>query len=83
MASGVKQQREIGHFRVALNLTVKARLSAKLFNVKISFHSNANKTNFHVKRFAVSLAFIMRFTATRIWPIERSQRSPELELRGL
>ena len=56
----------IGHFPVALNLIVKARLSAKL---KISFHSYANKTNFHDKNFALSLAFITRFTATRKWPI--------------
>ena len=26
--------------------------------MKISFHSYANKTNFHMKRFALSLAFI-------------------------
>ena len=32
-------------------------------------HSYANKTNFHVKSLARSLAFIMRFTATRKWPI--------------
>ena len=37
--------------------------------MKISFHSYANKTNFHMKTFALSLAFIMRFTATRKWPI--------------
>ena len=39
--------------------------------MKIGFHSNANKTNFHMKRFALSLAFIMRFTATHKWPIDR------------
>ena len=33
--------------------------------MKISFHSCANNTNFHVKSFAPSLAFIVRFTATR------------------
>ena len=27
------------------------------------------KTNFHNKNFALSFAFIMRFTATRKWPI--------------
>ena len=37
--------------------------------MKISFHSYAKKANFRVKRFALSLAFIMRFTATRKWPI--------------
>ena len=29
--------------------------------MKISFHSYANKTNFHTKSFALSLAFIARF----------------------
>ena len=48
-----------------MNLILKARLSAK-----ISFHSYANKANFHNKNFALSLAFIMRFTATRKWLIE-------------
>ena len=37
--------------------------------MKISLLSDANKTNFHMKGFALSLAFIMRFTATRKWPI--------------
>ena len=45
------------------------------FLMKISFHSHANKTNFHMKSFAVSLAFIMRFTATRKWPIENEELS--------
>ena len=40
-----------------------------VFIMKISFHSYANKTNFHMKRFALSLAFIMRLKATRKWPI--------------
>ena len=33
------------------------------------FHSYASKTNFHMKRFVFSLAFIMRFTATPKCPI--------------
>ena len=37
--------------------------------MKIIFHSHTNKTNFHMKSFARSLAFIVRFTATRKWPI--------------
>ena len=37
--------------------------------MRISFQSYANKTNFHMKSFALSLAFIMRLTATRKWPI--------------
>ena len=38
--------------------------------MKITFHSYANKTNFHMKSFALSLAFIVRFLATRKWPIQ-------------
>ena len=38
--------------------------------MKISFHSYANKTNFHMKSFALSLAFIVSFTGTRKWPIK-------------
>ena len=38
-------------------------VKCKVFIMKISFHSYANKTNFHMKSFAVSLAFKMRFTA--------------------
>ena len=37
--------------------------------MKISFHSYANKTNFHVKSFARSLAFVMTLT-TNEWRIE-------------
>ena len=37
--------------------------------MKISFHSYANKTNFHMKSFALSLAFVMRFKVTQKWPI--------------
>ena len=37
--------------------------------MKISFHSYVNKTNFHMKSFALSLAFIVRLTATRKWSI--------------
>ena len=48
------------HFRVAFNLTMKARLGAMFL-----FHSYANETIFHRKSFALSLAFIMRLTTTR------------------
>ena len=37
--------------------------------LKLSFHSYANKANFHMKSFALSLAFAMRFTAIRKWSI--------------
>ena len=42
----------------------------KVFIMKINFFSYANKTNFHMKNFALGLAFTMRFTVTRKWPIE-------------
>ena len=48
---------------------MKASLSSKVFQMKISFHSYANKTNFHVNSFALSLTFIVRFEATRKWLI--------------
>ena len=49
-----------------MNLIMKVKLSAKFL---LFIHSYANKTNFHMKAFALSLAFIMRFTVTRKWPI--------------
>ena len=48
---------------------MKARLNAKFLLWKWVFYWYANKTNFHIKSFALSFAFIMRFTATRKWPI--------------
>ena len=55
----------------------------KVFIIKISFNSYANKTNFHMKSFALSLAFIVRFTATRKWPISQllSKRAAHFSLR--
>ena len=47
----------------------ESEAKCKVFVMKISFHSYANKTNFLMKRFALSLTFIVRFTATRKWPI--------------
>ena len=41
----------------------------KTFHMKISFVCMWMKTNFHNTNFALSLAFIMRFTATRKWLI--------------
>ena len=53
---------------------MKVRLfKCKVFVMKISFHSYANKTNFHMKSFAFSLAFIMRYKATLKWPILRGK----------
>ena len=60
--------------KLLLNLVMKARLfKCKVFVKKISFHSYANKTNFHMKSFVLSLAFITRFKATRKWPILRGK----------
>ena len=50
----------------------ESEAKCEVFVMKISFHSYANKTYFHMKSFALSLAFIVRFTATRIWPIENT-----------
>ena len=43
--------------------------------MKISFRSYANKTTFHTKCFALSLAFKMRFKTTQKWPIDSSDQS--------
>ena len=37
--------------------------------INFHFHSYANKTNLHMKNFALSLAFIMKLTATWKWPM--------------
>ena len=59
-----------GHFRVVLNLIMKMRLSTKFFIMKsIGFDSYAKNTDFNLKSFALSLAFIMRSTANRKWPV--------------
>ena len=47
----------------------ESEAKCKVFVMEISFHSHAKKPNFHMKRFALSLAFKMRFTATGKWPI--------------
>ena len=47
----------------------ESEAKCKVFVMKISFHSYANKTNFRMKSFALSLTFIVRFTATQKWPI--------------
>ena len=64
----------IGLFRVGLNLVVKARSKGKAFVMKISFHSHANKSNFHKKSFALGLTFIVMFTATRKRPIVNQEK---------
>ena len=49
----------------------ESEASFMVFIMKISFlHSYANKTNFHLKSFALSLAFIMRFKAIQKWPVD-------------
>ena len=56
-------------FQSYFELHYESKAKCKVFVIKISFHSFANKTNFHMKSFALSLAFIVRFTATQKWPI--------------
>ena len=60
----------IGHFRVAVNLIMKARLSAKFLLRKLVFIHLQTKLIFIRKAFALSPAFIMRFTATRKWTMQ-------------
>ena len=47
----------------------ESEAKCKVFVMKISFHSYANKANFHMKSLAPSLAITVRFIATRKWPI--------------
>ena len=61
----------IDHFPSCFDPCHESEAKCKGFVMKISFHSNAtNKTNFHMKSFALSLAVIVSFTATRKWPIK-------------
>ena len=55
----------------------ESEVKCKAFDTKISFHSDANKTtgNVHMKSFALSLAFIMRFDATQKCPIAKQTRN--------
>ena len=53
----------------------ESEAKCKVFVMKISFHSYANKTNFHMKSFALSLAFIVRFRATRKWLIPAQHKN--------
>ena len=39
--------------------------------MEMSFYSNANKSHFHMKGFAPSLALTTRHSVTRKWPIPR------------
>ena len=43
VVSGQNLARLIGHFRVAVNLIIKSEAKCKVFIMKISFHSYANK----------------------------------------
>ena len=56
-------------FPSCFELYYESEAKYKVFVMQISFHSCANKTNFLMKSFALSLASIVRFTATQKWPI--------------
>ena len=45
-----------------------------VFILKLSSHSYAKITNFQMKGFALSLAFVTRFKATRKWPLSPTFR---------
>ena len=52
----------------------ESEAKCKTFHMKISFVCIWMKTYFHDKNFALSLAFIMRFKATRKWSISNMKR---------
>ena len=65
----------IGHVRVAFEPHYESEAKCKAFHVKISFVCKRMKTHFDNKNFGRNLAFIMRFKATRKWPIVYTVRS--------
>ena len=67
--TGVRIKRTNRPFPSCFEPHCESEAKCKVFVMKIIFHSYANKTNFHIKSFALSLAFRVRFTATRKWPI--------------
>ena len=48
----------------------ESEAKSKVFILKISFHSYGKKTNSHMKSYALDIAFITRFEATRKWLIQ-------------
>ena len=56
-------------FRSCFEPHYESEAKCKVFIMKISCHSSAEKITFYMKSLVLSLAFIMRFTATRKWPI--------------
>ena len=61
-----------GHFSSWCEPQNESEASSKVFIAKISFHSNVNKSNFHMKSFAV------RFKGIRKWPIIQSHNGETL-----
>ena len=69
----------IGDFRVAFRLVFQSESECEAFHTEISFihtqilvHLHVNKTNFHMKGFALGLALKQRPNATRKLPIVHS-----------
>ena len=58
----------------------ESKAKCKIFHMKMSFVCIWMKTNFHNKSFALSLAFIMRFKATRKWSIQLDELNQLNEL---
>ena len=77
MRTSLKIKRHLGVIFIHINRPLlsccephcESEANCKVFVMKINFHSYANKTNFDMKSFALSLAFMMRYKATRKWPI--------------
>ena len=59
----------VRHFPSCFKPHRDSEVSCIVFVTKISFHSNANKINFHMKSFAICLTFVMLFKASRNLPI--------------
>ena len=64
-----KPRFEIGHFPVLPGPLFQNEGRFSAFDMKIIFHSHANKTHFHKKGCAASLILKKRVFGTRDWPI--------------
>ena len=61
-----------GPFPSCLEPLFQSEAKCETFHMKMSFHSCANETPLHVKRFALDLAVKQRTKATRKWLIEKN-----------
>ena len=59
----------VGHFRVPPGPLYENEVKHSTFDMKMIFHSQANKTHFHKKGCALGLILKVRVFGTRKWPI--------------